>query len=205
MDGAAVNKAMGRLHALKDAAAQLEQAGNMNTFHARWYYFLVSANNIYVTLQEAIKGNSASKTWLDARKAERYADPLLHWIHEARGDEEHARYGIRPSLDYTPGQTLVGVQQPGASRNFTVKSGSVPSEPRIIVQSNDGFPVVIGRIEHKIELNPVRERNGRVVNPPTHHLGRPIVDASPAGVAAITVDYLSKLVEEARTLTNPQG
>ena len=200
MDEAAVNKAMGRLHALKDAAAQLEQAGDMNTFHGRWYYFLVSANNIYVTLLQGAKGNTTSQTWFDVKKAERKTDPLMHWLHEARGDEEHARYGIGPSLKYTPGQTLVGVQQAGASRAFTVNLSNVPGQPRITTQSHDGLPVEIGRVPHKIELKLVRERKGRVVNPPTHHLGASIIDVSPAGVAALAVDYLTKLVEEARTL-----
>ena len=52
-----------------------------------------------------------------------------------------------------------------------------------------------------VELIPVRDgRSGKIFDPPTTHLGRPIVGNGPASVASLTISYLGQMLTEASKL-----
>ncbi|HYD88417.1 MAG TPA: hypothetical protein VEA80_13155 [Vitreimonas sp.] len=193
MDRKAITKAESRLVTAREAANALASCKNHEEFGRRWYVFLVSAKNVYTTLEKGSRENAKSRQWwFSEKKAERFDDPLLQYLFQARDDDEH---GLEPVTEFVPESVGLGAAGPGLSRAIRFQSNG---DGVFRVTSLDGLPVGVRHEKAHIKLSPVTARGGIVYTPPTMHKGQRIADPSPAGCAALALAYLSELIEEAR-------
>ncbi len=201
MNPKAIEEAKIRLQRAREAVAVLEgvkKEGRDFSFaeiDSAWWAFLLAASGIYTKLEQGAKGNGKSTAWFGREKHLRKKDSLLSYLHHARNSEEHS---------------IEGSTHP---TGFTIKS----TNPRVKVVYSDPDTLEVDRIEVPADLkqgDPIGEfvvlglrlvkvtdsRYGDTFSVPTHHLGQPIPDISPLGVAMLGLAYLEKLVAEASAL-----
>lgn len=199
MDRKAINKAASRLDTAKQLLLELRACKAYPEFCSKWYLFLVSAKNVYTTLEKGARANAKTKQWWFAeKKAERKDDPLLQYMFQARDDDEH---GLEPVTEHVRGSLAIGVAAPGYSSHIRFDGLVIDSQGRFnpaAVRSGDGLPVRVEITPEHVRLIAVTGRGDIKYQPPTEHMGKPIGDASPAGVATLTLAYLSRLLDEAR-------
>lgn len=190
MRRAAIEAADARLHRVREAR-KLFESGRLSRVELRtaWAHFLLAANGVYSKLQQGAKGSSQSEQWFAQKLAERKADPLLQYIHQARNAEEHsvegsdAEHGIRitPANKWT---TVLSDGSDGKPIRISTPSGKKPS----------------GKLHAPgIHLRPVTNR-GVSYNPPTLHLGIPLPERSILGVVSCAERYLTEMIAEAKSL-----
>ena len=192
MELKALNKVHSRLRVAKKAVDELETCTNFDAFNDIWYVFLVSAKNIYTVLKQGAKITPQCRQWFGARNQERLSDPLLRYITEARNDDEH---GLEPMVDQY-GNTYIGngtaVKIIGTNNAFAPK-----------LRALDKKPIAIEEVAAHIKLIPVRDRSKSTFDPPSSHLGQPVVDQSPLNVARLMLAYLIGLVKGAEGFRTP--
>mgnify|MGYP001796840281 CR=1 FL=1 len=66
--------------------------------------------------------------------------------------------------------------------------------------SLDGKPIAIRHQPSQIVLKPVTGRGDIKYNPPTRHLGKHLADQAPVALAALLLEFLTVLIEEAGNL-----
>ena len=93
MDRNALAQARSRLNKAIAYAAAMKANTDINAVMEAWGDFLIAAGAVYSKLEQGAKGHPASEPWFGAKKAQRKADPLLAYLHQARNVEEH---GITP-------------------------------------------------------------------------------------------------------------
>lgn len=192
MDRKAVTKAESRLNTATQLLAELRQCKNYADFCSKWYLFLVSAKNVYTSLEKGARENAKTRQWWFAeKKSERHDDPLLQYLFQARDDDEH---GLEPVTAYDPGGLAVGVRKEG----FSNAVGLTMVDGKMTVTSLDGLPVLVKREPPRVRLIEVTGRGGIKYTPPKFHLGQPIDDPAPLHVAELAVAYLTGLLEDAR-------
>lgn len=193
MDKKAVDKARSRLRVAIKANEDLGVCKNHDEFTDTWYTFLTAAKNIYTVLEQGAKVSPQSRQWFGARAAERRADDLLQYTYEARNDDEH---GLEPISKHVPGSLDIGVSRPGFSNSIRL-NGTLGHGGTMVVESLDGKPVLIEQTMPHVQLTSIRARGGRVLAPPTTHLGNKLPDSSPKTVADAAIGYLSGMVDDA--------
>ena len=213
MELKALNKVHSRLRVAKKAVDELETCTNFDAFNDIWYVFLVSAKNIYTVLKQGAKITPQCRQWFGARNQERLSDPLLRYITEARNDDEH---GLEPMGEYVPPEINMGVSKPGYSNAMVDQYGNTyignGTAVKIIGTNNafapklralDKKPIAIEEVAAHIKLIPVRDRSKSTLDPPSSHLGQPVVDQSPLNVARLMLAYLIGLVKGAEGFRTP--
>lgn len=214
MDKSAVEKAKSRLRVAQKALAELKASTAFDDFSDCWYVVLTASKNIYTVLEQGAKISPQSRQWFGAKKQERKDDPLLQYMFEARNDDEH---GLGSAIALMPERHEIGVADEGFSNTMRMDGGPFSNvvfhgfktavtyeraapPANLKVTSLDGKPVKIVRTPATTILKPVEARGDRVLNPPTHHLGKTISDKSPIAVAELNIAYLASLLSEAAGL-----
>tara|TARA_R110002074_G_scaffold377728_1_gene555313 strand:+ start:1024 stop:1614 length:591 start_codon:yes stop_codon:yes gene_type:complete len=188
----ALNKSKERLRKARQAIDALPTCTSAEAFNDTWFDFLVASNGIYIQLRLATKENAKSRQWFGGKTQERKSDPLLQYLHQARNADEH---GIEQTIRINPGSLRIGAATPGALGEVTI-SGNLSKEFTITNTSN--MPITITTTAPTCHLVSVfDDRSGKTYDPPTAHLGTPIADQSPVGVATLALTYLSNLLDEA--------
>lgn len=193
MDKKAVDKARSRLRVATKASQELGVCKSHDDFTDTWYTFLTASKNIYTILEQGAKSSPQSRQWFGERAAERRGDELLQYVYEARNDDEH---GLEPVTTHDSGGLAIGVARPGFSNSITV-NGTLGPGGVLHIQSNDGHPVLIEDIPPHTKLATIRARGGRLLGPPSTHLGRKLPNSDPQTVAGAVIVYLSAMVQEA--------
>lgn len=197
MKKAAVKKAASDLDDAIRHAIRMRRARNLNETRAAWDDFLQAANRIYNHLGVGCKGDPFDTDWIERKRDERKKDPLLSYLHRARGTVEH---DIIDMLEPAPGLMQLHGQ--------VILDGKLAMDP--IIEIHDRGPtlhldpnqIVGGTL---IRPNGVRmadavdTRFGDRVKAPDSHLGKPIANATPESVASLAIKYFIDLVREAET------
>ncbi|MDR7116816.1 hypothetical protein [Caulobacter sp. BE254] len=199
MDKRAIVKAASRLRVAEKAAAELAECKTHEAFTDTWYTFLTASKNVYTILEQGAKTDPRSRQWYGGVAAERRGDDLLQYIYEARNDDEH---GLEEMSEAVPGSLSVGVTKPGFSNRIRL-DGTLGGPPgtALTITPLDGLPILSKVTSPHIRLRNVKARGNRVLAPPASHLGRPLQNASPLGVAEATIAYLGALIGRADALT----
>jgi hypothetical protein len=164
---------------------------NQKAFETAWWAFLLAANGVFDKLGAASTAHPKSKNWMGQKRYLRKKDDLLKYMHQARNADEH---GLEPPTEHGPVDAFplhpdiyVERSPRGEVTNVSVPSGWPAGKP--IVQ-----------LQPTMSLKAVTSQYGDLFAVPTSHLGQPIIDQRPVPVAQLLLDYLSGLVEEAKTL-----
>jgi hypothetical protein len=198
MDAKAVAKARQRLKLATEKLREAEIATTHEAFAGAWYFFLIAAKNVYTSLEQGAKTSAQSRQWFGAKKNERKTDPLLQYLFQARDDDEH---GLGDVTKLEPGSLAIGKARPGFSSNMSISLSTDGSGRPTIhrLESHDGLPILIEEIRAHFRLLPVTGRGDVTYDPPTHHLGAPLLDNQPIIVGNLAIEYLTRLIEEATT------
>ncbi len=212
MDPKAIVKARSRCRLAEDAFSKLDSCEKYLDFCDFWYQFLINASGIFTVLEQGAKMDQRCFNWYGNKKSERKRDPLLSYFHHARNSDEH---GLDFGTEVTPNKFIGGIKAEGASRRFMDEGGNIyedvgaafeltnvnPSDiPKFT--SLDGKPVSSQFTPAKISLVAVTDR-GRVYHPPNEHLGTPMNVTNPVEAAAILLEYLRHLIDEAEGFRRP--
>lgn len=179
----ALVQAVGRLSKAYSAVNRMQLAKDYAALEEAWSDFLMAAGGVYSKLEQGAKGCGASEGWFGRKKHDRKTDELLSYLHHARNADEH---GIEPTTNH---QQRVGIGGNGYVRRLVMEGSKV-----IEFDADPGIHVVV---EDFAALVPAHDRRyGDSFNPPTQHLGQPIPDTSPIGVARLGLAYLEGLISE---------
>jgi hypothetical protein len=177
---------------LKKARAALEEmrkTHDLISYEEEWKLFLIRLERVWNKLCNHLSTSPKYKNWpiIDHAKQLRKNDPLLSYLENARGADEHT---IEEITERQPGG--IGINAAIGNElhieHMTVKNGN------IFIKSKQ--PIRIDFIPGKIKLKPIIKR-GVTYNPPKTHLGNPIKSIEPIDVAEAGLNYYEDLIEEA--------
>lgn len=186
MDRKAIAKANARLHKMHQALERMKTGNSPSEIEGAWGDFIFAASTAYNSLLQGSKTNNKSKDWFNKRKNERRKDPLLLYVKEARNSEEH---GIEDITKRTNSQIHLTSQGDQVTLRSDGRQWHVVSQ-----KGNVRYPL------DRVRLIPVKNGYGDTFDPPESHLGQPLADISPVGVAEATYAYIKAMIEDAQTL-----
>lgn len=192
MKRAAVDQARNRLEKARRALADMKNSRLLDATASAWSNFLVASSGVYSKLEQGAKGAGLSEAWFGRKKHERRTDRLLQYIHQARNADEH---GIEPITR----AELASLQvSGGGAYRF---DGIVGGDDTNLKITHEGGPPPVVLVGRRMKLTTVKDsRYGDSFDPPAEHLGAPISDRSPIGVASLALSYLEGLLAEAAQL-----
>ena len=191
----AVAKARMRLEVASEAIRALEVAEGHEVFGKAWMTFLLAANGVHSSLEQGAKSNPQSRQWFGQKKNERRRDPLLQYLHQARNADEH---GLEPIIEHVGGRVKIGDGIHGGG----VRRVSFDSQGYATVVKDPTYPNTHIEVvqPHPILSTVYDARYGNRYAPPREHLNQPLRDLSPIGLAVLSVEYISGLIQEAEKL-----
>ena len=184
-----------RLTEAQQGLIQMRDAQNQIDYRQGWTRFVDSIEEFWTNLYAT--GKSKFKTfqpWLGRFERQRSDDQLLSYLKHARHQSQHG--GI--SLRWGDGHIEVGgPQYSGTIRNLAIlPTGTFAVD--VGPQQGSG-PFQLIHHPPKPVLAPILDaRSKREYLPPTEHLGRPILDASPHAIALLALRYYEDLFRAAR-------
>lgn len=190
----AISKASVRLDRAREAFNRIQASRAYGEFEAAWTDLLLNLNSIHSILEQGAR-EPKSNGWFGRRKNERRKDPLLQYLHQARNADEH---GLEPVTEFQPGSIVLGSTS-GSSYigRLEMKNGHIEVED--FRDTGGGIPYIQTE-PPTARLVTVRDgRFGDAFNPPSEHLGQPIEDKTPLGVAKLGLAYHERMLDEART------
>jgi hypothetical protein len=199
MKAVAIEKAGDHLAVAKEAVNRLNLENGFKPFEQAWSQIIGELGRFYSKLEQGAKGCPVSEPWFGRMKHFRKSDALMSYLHHARNSEEHR-------LEYITHRAADGMTL-GFPETNKVKVGfemmiDDKGEMRIrnpTVDSPNGGINKVEIVNPRVELAPVRDSNVKY-QPPEMHSAMPIVDKSPAGCARLAIEYLERMLAEARNL-----
>lgn len=201
MKAIAIEKARAHLELAKEAIEGLNLENGKCAYEVAWSQFLSQVSRFYSKFEQGTKGCKKSEPWFGRKKHERKTDALLSYLHHARDSDEHG-------LDFV-------VQETGSRLEVRMAEGATEIHTSFDMMVDDLGQVHIRNpktstpqavqtmdlVDPRMELVTVTDgRFGDSFDPPEMHLGKPIVDRSPSGIAKLTIPYLNDFLEEASEL-----
>lgn len=201
-DSVAIQHCEKQLARAQTALEQLQQAAGLAEAQLAWSDLLSAASRIYSKLEQGSKINGKAKAWFGRRKSERKNDPLLSYIHHARNSDEHGIEEITANIPR--GSSTIGFRQPYDPDKLEGKQIRIGSDTKGNVVVTDFDPEIFEVISYAraaLVLTRVTDtRYGDGFDPPRQHLGMPLDDVSPLGIAKLALPYLEQLTKEARAI-----
>jgi hypothetical protein len=197
MQQGALEKGERKLRRATAAVTAMRAAASFNDFADAWDDFVIGFNGVYAALEQGAKKTQVATGWFARKQGERKADQLLQYLQQARNADQH---GIAPLVSHKPGRIAIGVNKPGYSQSLYLKSLKVgPAGVEFDATSNDGKPVLLEVTPSTAILVQVTNR-GNTFEPPALHQGLDVAGKGPTEVGTLALEYLTKLMEEARQL-----
>ncbi len=181
MDDRLLSRATEEFNFAKEALLKMKDERSPRKAKRYWSDFLNHMQRAYNRLGGAAKDGRA-RGWYQRLQAQRSADPLMQYLHQARHADEH---GIEEVSDEFFGSIEIG------SGSY-VESFSVDN--RRVTSSKVSGNV---KITLKHELVPVKNR-GVTYPIPDAHLGKEMDLRDPIHAGKLALDYLSLKIEEAK-------
>lgn len=185
----AVRQAEDRLARAEEGLARLKAAESAKEMEQGWHTLIGAAGTVYSKLEQGAKGSGKSEPWFGRRKKERNDDPLLRYVHHARNSSEH-------SIEKIVHKTEWAVSVPISPTGWTKVGVRAGPGNTAIPFSNQAEMIVTGP---EMALVSVTNRGVRY-DPPTEHLGQPLVSQEPGDVGDRLIEYLREMIAEARAL-----
>lgn len=185
----------------KEAIERLSLENGKRDYEVAWSQFLSQVSRFYSKFEQGSKGCQKSEPWFGRKKHERKTDPLLSYLHHARDSDEH---GLEYVVQETGSRLDVQMAE-GATKIHTSFDMMVDNRGKVHIRNpKTSTPQAIQAmdlIDPRMELVTVTDgRFGDSFDPPEMHMGMPIVDRSPLGIANLAIPYLNDLMKEASEL-----
>lgn len=180
-------------HKLEDARTilqQLERAADPPVFRSLFNSFVSAARATTNALQKDGKNLQGFAQWYAEKQDEMKADELLRFIHKARTEDFHQgkhRLTFDTYIAHLSGKEAGPPPAPGAALvigadgPYWLIDKGTPGERRVPV-SGGSFAIRIA-----------------IANPPKTHLGANLQRTDPLSISRLALEYLQKLVHEARS------
>ena len=186
-----IDKPWSQLEKSKQSILAMENAKSLEEFEEAWIDYLHNLERAWNKLTSHLKRSPKYQGWNERGKAiqKRRKDPLLSYLVNARGAEEHS------VEDITKKETgSIGIN-PAHGNSLHIKKLEIYND-RINVDA-DG-PIRIDFIPGKMVLIDVENRS-RTYSVPNSHLGQKLESMNPVSIAKLGVQYYDsyfKLAEE---------
>ena len=197
MNKTAIEKAKKRLDKARVSLNRMQSSMNFDEFESAWSDFLLAANSVHSILEYGARNSPQSRQWYGTKKNQRRKDPLLSYLHQARNVDEH---GIAPVAKRNPGGIRVGGGSFSEIDQVAIDMGLMSKDA---LPASGNFPPILAIPSHIFLVTVTDDRFGDSFPPPEEHLGTPLSDKSPNGVAAAGLAYLERLYDEACKLAQP--
>jgi hypothetical protein len=189
MTAKAFTSAKDKLRVTREKLELLKATDSLATAADAWSDFVTQAQRTFQRLQKATEKGS-SKAWSDQIKNARKTDPLLSYVWQARNAEDHGLGERITEVD--AGGFGINAGPSGYIEHLRIRSDGSTTE----IEYRGDDPPTLHRIPARLKLVRVTNR-GEVYDPPTEHLGQPLRNVTPAGVADLAFTYLQKMIAEA--------
>lgn len=189
MKSEALEQAEERLGRARAALQTLKSKGDRKSRESAWLDLISALGTAYSKLEQGAKGEGKSQAWFGKKKKERRDDPLLQYVHQARNAAEH---GIERGSHYAEQSVSFTGLKPGAMAGLQMTADGLKP-----FSTDPDMPLHF--VEHDVVLTTVRN-HGVMFHPPIEHLGRSLDDTGTTRVAELAVQYVTELIEEARSL-----
>lgn len=179
------------LEKARSQISSMTQDQSTEAIQEHWTSFLHALERVWSKSEAAFRKSPKWQPWSGRFVKQRKEDPLLSYLRNARGAEEHTLedistiqaggYAFNPKTRGS--STYVDMIQIDASGNLTVVGDKSLS---------------VTRINDKVIPTPIKNR-GRTYNPPTSHLGRTIDQHDIVKMAEHAITYYSDFLDKAET------
>jgi len=159
----------------RESLTSLQRASNLTAWEVEWSRVLQHIERCWNKTKGAMKERPKWQGWTGRGRIEklRDSDPLLAYLCNARGADEHS---VAEITDKVPGG--IGVGPPRGSSSVHIKTMRI-NGPNIHIESDQ--PLTFSVIRPRLALKTIVNR-GREYPVPTTHLGMPL-----GGVDLVTV------------------
>ena len=189
---------------LEDARLAIERmksAKSYEEFENEWKTFLSKLERVWNKAQDHYKRSPKWDGWKGKYIKFRKEDPLLKYLTNARGADEHTVSDITHN---TPGELKIGLKLSNANRFIVLKRAEV-YETGVYIETTSNDPdaeVILHFSPEKIQLLPVVNR-GTTYKVPTSHMGKEIDPNNVIEIAKMGLSfYESFLIESEKYFVN---
>jgi hypothetical protein len=176
-----IDKPRAQLSKAKSYIEQMENSNSLQNYEDNWKEFLHNLERSWNKLTSHLKRSPKYQGWTDRGKAEklRRQDPLLSYLVNARGAEEHS------VADITSNEAGgIGIN-PAVGNSLHIKK-MVMNNGQLTIDSDQALKIEF--IPGKMILLPVENR-GRIYQLPIEHLGQKIDYKNPVEIAKLGYDF----------------
>jgi hypothetical protein len=182
---------------LKEAQASIaamKGARTRDEYRDAWGRFVDSLQEAWVSFEyEGVNKVPKFRKWVTPIYRERKKDPLLLYLYQARHQSQHGQV----PLAWSEANVKIAPNWSGHIKRLEVfKDGT---------HIFDAYPQD-GKSEPTLEYSPgdpllptvENKKHNQKFDPPTEHLGRPLVSRDPVDAAELAFNYYQSLIREAR-------
>jgi hypothetical protein len=180
------------LRRANDALVALKAAASLETLDACWLNIIRYLERCWNKTNAELKRNSKwqGRPARGQIERQRKQDPLLAYLCNARGADEH---GIADITAKEPGAFGIG---PAAGNNLYIERLTIKNGRITELRSPDRLRIVIQPA--KFALAPVVNR-GVTYHVPTSHEGNELVDNDPISIATAGIAFYSRILDRIET------
>jgi len=199
MDSEAIAKAKKRVARASIALEAIRNATTLAEMEVAWTDYLLAHNSTFTVLEQGAKVSPQSRQWFGGIKRTRRGDPLLNYLHQARNADEH---DIPSIVERRLAGGITFGEQPVPPGHKITKVGFVPAggKETVLLHDENGLSNVTALRPVMVLLRVFDSRFSQSCDPPKEHLGRPLNDPGPIGVAELGLNFLTNLVAQAEGL-----
>lgn len=164
-----------------EAIHELRNAQNLDVAFAAWTEILQHLERVWNKAQAGMRDRPKWQGWPERGRIndKRSSDPLLAYLCNARGAEEH---GIKDIADKQPGGIGINPARGNVIRNLSIRQ----DKERLEIRSDD--PINITFRPGRLVLKAISNR-GREYPVPAIHLGTPLAGVDPITLAETGAKY----------------
>jgi hypothetical protein len=177
------------LRSAQRAIESMRKSTSLDSLEEAWVAYLRHIERTWNKAQAQLKKSSKFQGWPQRGRAEalRSRDPLLSYLRNARGCDEH---GVEPIAEKIPGGIGINAAEGNSLyiKKMEMRNGQlhIDSPQKIKITIDPG----------KFHLVPVINR-GVTYAVPTSHLGSDVVAMDPASLAELAVKFYVELLDQA--------
>lgn len=197
MNPDAIIKANDRLDRAGAALEAIRNSTTIRELRTAWRDYVLAHSNIFTTLEKGAKDNARSRQWYGAKRKFRAKDPLLNYLHQSRNADEH-------EIPFTVERRMAGgitfPENPAGPGRMIAAVSFKPAGGKEIELGRDdenGLSSVTLLRPVFLLLKVYNSRTKRYYDPPKEHLGKPLENPRPIGVADAGLAYVTNLVGKA--------